>query len=136
MPFARHDDAPHAADDAARAADADLGPLPEWNLADLYAAMDAPEVRADMDKALGWAKSFEDSTKGKLAGLAEAGAAGRLAELIVEYEALQDLLGRLVSFAGLVYSGDTTDPKRSKSRTSSPSILIGERPGASSALST
>ena len=30
------------------------------------------------------------------------------------YEAVEDLLGRLMSYAGLVYSGDTTDPKRSK----------------------
>lgn len=91
-----------------------LGQLPEWNLADLYVSMDAPELKADLDKALGWAKTFEAAAKGKLAGLAEAGAAARFKELIQEYEALQDLAGRLVSFAGLVYSGDTTDPKRSK----------------------
>jgi oligoendopeptidase F len=91
-----------------------LGQLPEWNLADLYASMDAPELKADLDKALGSAKTFEEAAKGKLAGLAEAGAAARFKDLIQEYEALQDLAGRLVSFAGLVYSGDTTDPKRSK----------------------
>lgn len=93
---------------------ADLGPLPEWNLADLYPSMDGPEVKADLDKALGWAKTFEEKAKGTLAGLAEAGAAGRIAALIVEYEEMQELLGRLISYAGLVYSGDTTDPKRSK----------------------
>lgn len=91
-----------------------LGALPEWNLADLYPGMDAPEVRADTDKAIGWAKAFEENAKGKLAGLAEAGAGARLALLVKEYEALQELLGRLMSYAGLVYSGDTTDPKRAK----------------------
>jgi oligoendopeptidase F len=30
------------------------------------------------------------------------------------YEALEDLMGRLVSYAGLVYAGDTTDPQRAK----------------------
>ena len=30
------------------------------------------------------------------------------------YEAIEDLLGRLMSYAGLVYSGDTTDPQRAK----------------------
>lgn len=108
----------HSASGAASAKSRDegngIGQLPEWNLADLYASMDAPELKADLDKALGSAKTFEEAAKGKLAGLAEAGAAARFKDLIQEYEALQDLAGRLVSFAGLVYSGDTTDPKRSK----------------------
>ena len=30
------------------------------------------------------------------------------------YEALEDLLGRLISYAGLVYAGNTTDPVRAK----------------------
>src|SRR6476661_4953012 len=30
------------------------------------------------------------------------------------YEAVEDRLGRLMSYAGLVYSGDTTDPVRAK----------------------
>ncbi|MEJ1160971.1 M3 family oligoendopeptidase [Prosthecomicrobium sp. N25] len=99
---------------AAIAGAAEAEGLPEWNLADLYPSMDGPEVKADTDKALGWARSFEESAKGKLAGLAEGGAATRIAELVAEYEALQELLGRLISFAGLIYSGDTSDPKRAK----------------------
>ena len=35
-------------------------------------------------------------------------------EAIRRYEAIEDLLGRLMSYAGLVYAGDTTDPKRAK----------------------
>lgn len=94
---------------AAKAAP-DLGALPEWNLADLYSAMDAPEVGADLDHSIAWAQAFADKAKGKLAGLD-----GRaLGALVREYEELQDLLGRLMSFAGLVYSGDTTDPQRAK----------------------
>ena len=30
------------------------------------------------------------------------------------YEAIEDLLGRLISYAGLVYAGNTTDPARAK----------------------
>ncbi len=30
------------------------------------------------------------------------------------FEAIEDLLGKLISYAGLVYTGDTTDPKRAK----------------------
>lgn len=100
----------HAPATAAARAAVELGPLPEWNLADLYAGMDAPEVAADLEHALGWAKAFEAKAKGRLGGLDGRG----LGELVREYEELQDLMGRLGSFAGLVYSGDTTDPRRAK----------------------
>lgn len=30
-----------------------LGPLPEWNLNDLYTGIDAPEVAADLAKEIG-----------------------------------------------------------------------------------
>src|SRR5262249_20967605 len=33
---------------------------------------------------------------------------------VKRYEALDDLIGRLMSYAGLVYSGNTTDPVRTK----------------------
>jgi len=89
-----------------------LGELPEWNLADLYSAPDAPEVKRDLDRAETECKAFEESYKGKLAALAAAGAG--LAEAVQRYEAIDDLLGRLAAYAGLVYSGDTTDPARQK----------------------
>ena len=43
-----------------------------------------------------------------------ADAADALGEAVRRYEALEDLLGRIMSYAGLVYAGDTTDPKRAK----------------------
>ena len=41
-------------------------------------------------------------------------AAQALGAAVLRYEALEDLLGRIISYAGLVYSGDTTDPERAK----------------------
>ena len=35
---------------AAKKAPKTLGALPEWNLADLYPSMEAPAVKADLDK--------------------------------------------------------------------------------------
>ncbi|WP_349367689.1 M3 family oligoendopeptidase [Salinarimonas sp.] len=94
---------------------ADLGRLPEWNLADLYPGMDAPEVSADLAKAQGECAAFAEAYRGKLAEIAAGeGAAQALHDVIVRYEAIEDLIGRLMSYAGLVYSGDTTDPKRAK----------------------
>src|SRR5215470_7451825 len=36
-----------------------LGALPEWNLADLYRAMDAPEVKQDLDRSDAECLGFE-----------------------------------------------------------------------------
>lgn len=91
----------------------DLGELPEWNLTDLYASVEAPEVAADLKESLDRAKTFEVSYKGRLADLAENNVAA-LVTAIRAYEDLEDLMGRLISFAGLVYAGNTTDPASQK----------------------
>ena len=92
-----------------------LGGLPEWNLADLYSAIDAPEIRRDLERADAYCAAFEESYKGRLADIARAGDAGaELAEAVQRYEMIEDLIGRLASFAGLVYAGDTSDPARGK----------------------
>ncbi|RVA25391.1 oligoendopeptidase F, partial [Mesorhizobium sp. M7D.F.Ca.US.004.03.1.1] len=78
---------------------AELGDLPEWNLADLYAGMDAPELKRDIAKAAIDAISFEGRWKGTLAAEAARGSAGRLGEALVAYEALEELIGRIVSYS-------------------------------------
>jgi oligoendopeptidase F len=89
--------------------------LPEWNLADLYPAMDSPQLKADLAKAENQSVSFEQRFKGKLEALATGAEAGKeLAAAVVAFEKLEDLLGRLVSYAGLLHAGDTADPVRSK----------------------
>ena len=87
-----------------------LGPLPEWNLADLYASPEAPEFAADMQTGEKLAKAFAEKYKGKLAALTGA----KLAAALKDYEVLSDLLGRTGSYAQLYYVGDTTDPRRGK----------------------
>ncbi|MBX9451698.1 MAG: M3 family oligoendopeptidase [Mesorhizobium sp.] len=88
--------------------------LPEWNLADLYPAMDAPEFKRDLTQVAADADAFEKRWKGKLAGEAGKGAGGGLGAAVREYEALEDLMGRIGSYAGLLYAGDTSDPARAK----------------------
>ena len=93
----------------------DLGALPEWDLDDLYPSLDAPEFAADLARAEETCKAFAQRYAGQIAALAEApDAAARLAEAIETYEGIEDLLGKLMSYAGLVYSGDTTDEVRAK----------------------
>jgi oligoendopeptidase F len=93
----------------------DLGALPEWNLADLYPAIDSPDIRRDLDRGETECIAFEKDYQGKLAGFAaQPSGWPALAEAVRRYEAVQDLLGRVVSYASLVYAGNTTDPIRSK----------------------
>lgn len=87
--------------------------LPNWDLTHIYAGLDAPQVQADMEEALNASKAFEMRYKGKLADLlGESGDV--LAESIVTFERLQDLYGKLISYAGLSYFGNTTDPDLAK----------------------
>ncbi len=92
-----------------------LGALPEWNLADLYAGLDDPAVKRDLDRADAESVAFEEAYKGKLDEFARGPGAGAvLGEAVRRYEALDDLMGRLGSYAGLVHAGDTVDPARTK----------------------
>ncbi|MBX6425476.1 MAG: M3 family oligoendopeptidase [Variibacter sp.] len=99
----------------ARTADAALGALPEWDLSDLYPAIESAEVRRDLERAHSECVAFESDYRGKLAALADRPDGGAaLAEAVRRYEAIEDLLGRLMSFASLAYASDTSDPKRAK----------------------
>ena len=95
-------------------ASAELGNLPEWDLTDLYPAVDAPEVAADLKEILDRSTTFEASYKGRLAELAEEQCPGP-GHAVRAYEDLEDLMGRLISFAGLVYAENTIGPNRRNS---------------------
>ncbi|CAN7546142.1 M3 family oligoendopeptidase [Bosea sp. LjRoot90] len=92
-----------------------LGALPEWDLTHLYPAMDSPAFAADVERAAAEARRFAELYRGKLAALAARDdASAALTEAVKAYERLEDLIGKIMSYAGLVYSGDTTDPQRAK----------------------
>ena len=89
-----------------------LGAMPEWDLSDLYAAPDAPEVQRDLKAAAKEAARIKTAYQGRLADLAKDG--GKLAGAIKDYEKLSDLVGKLGSYSGLYYVLDQTDPVRAK----------------------
>ncbi len=97
-----------------------LGKLPEWNLNDLYSGLDDPAIKRDLDRIDAECIDFETAYKSKLAAMASGdmatGADGgsALAAAVRRYEAIDDLMGRLGSYAGLVHAGDTVDPARTK----------------------
>jgi oligoendopeptidase F len=96
-------------------ATAKIGNLPEWNLSDLYAGIDAPEVARDLAKVDADCVAFETDYRGKLAEhTAREDGGAWLAEAVKRYEAIDDVAGRLGSYAGLVHAGDSVDPAISK----------------------
>jgi oligoendopeptidase F len=97
---------------SAALAPSDLGPIPEWDLSDLYKATEDPEVARDLERAASEARRIKERYQGKLAGLASDGAA--LAEAIAAYESLSDLMGKLGSYAGLLYAANQADTARAK----------------------
>ena len=83
-----------------------LGDLPVWDLVDLYPGNDSPELNADLDRAAKDAHAFAGRYKGKLAGLS----GKALGTAIAEYEAVDEIMGRVMSYAQLVYAGNVSDP--------------------------
>ncbi len=96
--------------DANASAGGDFGDLPEWDLTDLYAAPDAPEVARDMDWLEGACADFAAKYEGNLAGLE----AAQMLDCVLAYEKIEAIAGRLMSYAGLRYYQNTLDPERAK----------------------
>ncbi|PWE33397.1 oligoendopeptidase F [Maritimibacter sp. 55A14] len=96
--------------DARDAQGTEFGDLPEWDLSDLYAAPDAPEMKRDLDWLEAACTSFAADFEGKLAGLDAAG----MLDCVLRYEKIDLIAGRIMSYAGLRYHQNTTDPERGK----------------------
>jgi len=79
--------------------------LPAWDLSDLYPAPDSPAIAADLDQAERDARAFAAAHAGRLARTT-----GReLAAAIAEFERIEERLGRLASYAQLLFASDSTD---------------------------
>ena len=95
--------------------DVSLDDLPEWNLTHLYPAIDSPQFWDDLASAEKESKAISDVYRSKIVALSqEPEAAETIYALIQRYEKLDDLFGRLGSYAFLHYAGNTQDSVRSK----------------------
>ena len=87
-----------------------MGNLPEWNLDDLYTGEDAPELKGDLE----WLKTecavFAGDYENKLATLD----AASLLNCVLRNEKINQVAGRIMSYAGLRYYQMTTDASRAK----------------------
>ncbi len=79
-----------------------------WDLTDLYAGMDDPQLLADLDAADAEVTALDTAYRGRIAGLDAAAAA----ELIGRYEAIVERMGRAGAFASLHWTQNTEDPAR------------------------
>ena len=82
-----------------------FGDLPEWNLDDLYTGENAPELKRDLDWLEEACRSFAADYEGKLADLDAAG----FLDCVLRNEKINQIAGRIMSFAGLRYYQLTTD---------------------------
>lgn len=108
----RHDQIQaRSADMAGHPIENEIGILPEWNLSDLYDGLDSEQLKIDLQRCKDDAVAFEQRYKGKLDTLLEN---NQLAGAVVAYEALENLLGKVMSYAGLVYAGNSSSPENGK----------------------
>lgn len=85
----------------------EFGTLPQWNLSDLYSGMDARELKQDFEDAAKRATTFEAEYKGRLAAMD----GSSLADAVAEYEAIDEILSRIMSYSQLLYAGDVVDAR-------------------------
>ena len=87
-----------------------FGDLPDWDLTDLYPSPDAPALATDRKDVETATLAFEAAYKGKLATLS----ADQLLACVQEYERIDTVAGRIMSYAGLRYYQNTMDSDRAK----------------------
>jgi oligoendopeptidase F len=84
-----------------------LGQLPRWDLADLYPGPTSKKLRGDLERSRLKADAFHRKYFGKVATLG-----GRaLGDAVAAYEAIDELLSKVMSYSQLLYAGDMTDPE-------------------------
>src|SRR5262245_52862332 len=78
-----------------------------WDLSDLYAGPDDPRIEGDLATGLERAKRFAAAHRGRVAGYS----AAELAEILDDYETMQEPVARCGAYAGLLFAADTSVPR-------------------------
>ena len=79
-----------------------------WDLSDLYAGIDDPQIEEHIARAETDAAAFRERYHGAVAGLD----AAALAEAVEEYERIESAVVRPLTFAHLVFATNMADPAR------------------------
>ncbi len=103
LPFPLHDANPSSGSE-------NLGNLPEWDLTDLYPSQDDASLKSDLDWLNTECAAFAADYEGKLADLS----AAEFLTCVHRNEKINNIAGRIMSYAGLRYYQLTTDADRTK----------------------
>lgn len=87
-----------------------IGNLPLWNLSDLYPGMKSEQLKKDQKIAAANATKFRMEYKTKIATMS----GKKLASCIIEFEKIDETIGRIMSYAQLIYSTDMSDSENGK----------------------
>ena len=82
----------------------------EWNLTDLYPSISSEELQSDKKKVLKLAEEFKTDYRGKIEHLN----AELFAEALQKYEGIIEILGKIGSFAHLIWSTNTESTEYGK----------------------
>ncbi len=82
-----------------------FGELPEWDLGDLYGSHADPALRRDLQQAQEEAERLAGSYEGRVSALD----GEELADLIQAYETVEERIGKVFSFAQLLFSTQRED---------------------------
>lgn len=82
----------------------------EWDLSDLYTSIDDPALVNDRKKVQQKAEEFADSYKGKIAELSTK----EFRESLQAYEEILEIIGKIGSYAHLIWSTDTSKAEYGK----------------------
>jgi len=92
-----------------------LGDLPEWDLRVFYDGVDDPRISADLAGLRKDVPAFAETYRGKLAALGgRADGGDGIAAAIARYEGLEDRMGRIASYAGLLFAMSSTVPEHAR----------------------
>jgi len=81
-----------------------------WDLSDLYKSIDDPELEQDRETVLEKADEFAETYKGRITELDS----GQFKKALQEYEDILEMIGKIGSFAHLLWSTDTSKPEYGK----------------------
>ena len=85
----------------------EIGVLPNWDLSDLYPGPKSKELESDLAKLRVHAENFEKKHQTHVAEMSGT----KLARCIIEYEKIDETIGRIMSYAQLIYASDMSNPE-------------------------
>jgi len=81
-----------------------------WDLSDLYKSIDDPQLEQDRETVLEKADEFAETYKGRITELDS----GQFKKALQEYEDILEMIGKIGSFAHLLWSTNTSKPEYGK----------------------